>query len=103
MLTINVISQFDTLQFSSSKINSKILSADDKTSNKTFLNYASVGIFSGVVLPETIENNFVVLLERGLALVQWLTTGLPCLVLTIGLKNSGFLLELHVFHFRKLG
>lgn len=77
MLTINVISQFDTLQFSSSKINSKILSVDDKTSNKTFLNYASVGIFSGVVLPETIENNFVVLLERGLALAQWLTTGLP--------------------------
>lgn len=69
MLTIDVVSQFDTLQLSSSKINSKIISVDDKMSNKTFLNNASVGKFHGDMVPERIESNFIVLLERGLALV----------------------------------
>lgn len=64
MLTLNVVSQFDTLQFSSSKINSKIISVDDKMSNKTFLNYAS----AGTCFLRT-ENDFFVLLEQGLVLV----------------------------------
>lgn len=55
MLTIDVVSQFDTFQFSSSKINSKMISADDKMSNKTFLYYASSGIFSRGVLLERIK------------------------------------------------
>jgi len=59
----------------------------------TFLNYASVRIFSGDVMLERTEINFIVLLEQGLALVWWLTTGLPCLMLMVGLKINRFILE----------
>lgn len=65
MSAIDAVSQFDTLQCSSSKINSKIISVGDKMSNKTFPNYASMGIFRGDGLLERTGNTFVVLQEWG--------------------------------------
>lgn len=50
MSPIDAVSQCGTLQLSSGKINSEMISVDDKMSNETLLNRNSLGIVSRAAL-----------------------------------------------------